>query len=364
MNKITKGIVGIIVAIVVILVGNILVHKQNQQASISESMGGKQIKVGAILPLSGDLAALGEEVKRGIELATEDAKGAVKNIAVIYEDDQYIPKMDVSAASKLINVDKVDVAMTMFVEQAKPMASMFNNNKTPLLVLWDSNEFIKSNKYLFGNGFSTEKAGEVMAEYAYNNLHMKTVAIIGHIDPWADIISNAFNNKFQKLGGRVVYDERFNTDVADYKTAIVKIKQVNPDGVYFPMMPMNNAKFLMQAKQLGLNKPLLTGDALIQDVITETGTASEGVHFTNIYSNDTDVLVKKYKAKYGQEPMDVTLVSFGYDGLIKIADAAKAKGETAQEIADGLQSIFGASRSADRIEKIYRVVGGKPEELK
>ncbi|AKM77989.1 MAG: Amino acid/amide ABC transporter substrate-binding protein, HAAT family [Candidatus Wolfebacteria bacterium GW2011_GWB2_46_69] len=358
MNSITKGIVGVIVIGALAAAIGAIAQKQ----STGDKNSG-QIKVGAILPLSGDLAALGEEVKRGIELAAEDAKMEGANVAVIYEDDRYTPAMDVSAANKLINVDKVDAAMTMFVEEAKPMAPVFNTSKTPLVALWDSNEFIKSNEYLFSNGFSTERAGEAMAEYAYDKLGMRTAAIIGHIDPWAEIISDAFNKKFEALGGKVVYNERFNVDVTDYKTAIAKIKQANLDGVYFPLMPMNNAKFLMQAKQLGLHKTLLTGDTLIQDVIIETGIAADGVYATNIYSTETTTLVEKYKAKYGQEPMDVTLVSFGYEGLMKIKDAAKAQGNTTEGMVKGLTSIFGEDKSADRIEKIYRVVEGKKIEM-
>ena len=174
MNSITKGIVGVIVIGALAAAIGAIAQKQ----STGDKNSG-QIKVGAILPLSGDLAALGEEVKRGIELAAEDAKMEGANVAVIYEDDRYTPAMDVSAANKLINVDKVDAAMTMFVEEAKPMAPVFNTSKTPLVALWDSNEFIKSNEYLFSNGFSTERAGEAMAEYAYDKLGMRTAAIHG-----------------------------------------------------------------------------------------------------------------------------------------------------------------------------------------
>ncbi|KKU97590.1 MAG: hypothetical protein UY31_C0072G0003 [Candidatus Wolfebacteria bacterium GW2011_GWE1_48_7] len=61
--------------------------------------------------------------------------------------------------------------------------------------------------------------------------------------------------------------------------------------------------------------------------------------------------------------MDVTLVSFGYEGLMKIKDAAKAQGNTTEGMVKGLTSIFGEDKSADRIEKIYRVVEGKKIEM-
>ena len=39
-----------------------------------------------------------------------------------------------------------------------------------------------------------------MANFAYNKLGLKTVAIIGHIDLWADIITKSFKNEFEVLG--------------------------------------------------------------------------------------------------------------------------------------------------------------------
>ena len=134
-----------------------------------------------------------------------------------------------------------------------------------------------------------------MANFAYNKLGLKTVAIIGHIDLWADIITKSFKNEFEVLGGRVVYNEQFNIDTKDYRTAILKIKQLNPDAVYFPMLPMNSVQFLTQVKQVSLKSIFLTGDSFISDVINKAGDASEGVYFTNIYTLNENSLLEKYK---------------------------------------------------------------------
>lgn len=76
----------------------------------SESRSGS-IKIGAILPLTGDSAAWGEQGKYGIELAVEEinAKGGIngKKLEVVYEDSQAIPKNAIISIQKLINIDKV-----------------------------------------------------------------------------------------------------------------------------------------------------------------------------------------------------------------------------------------------------------------
>lgn len=362
MSKTTKTTLWIIVAIIVI--GGIWYGVSRKPAPTPTVK--EPIKIGTILPLTGDFAALGEEVKRGIEIGVEEAKNSGVALNVVYEDDQSLsPTALVNAANKLINMDKVNVGLTMIVEESRSITPIFNKNKTPLMVLWDSNKFIKeAGEYVFSNGFSTEKAGEIMARFAYSKLNLKKTAMISHIDPWANIISDSFENEFKKLGGTIVYKETLQPTETDYKTVITKIKNSGADSVYFPLVPPNSALFLKQAHEMNLNLPLLTGDALIQDVIDAAGKAAEGVYFTNIYTEpgEASMLTKKYKNRYGKEPLDVTLISFGYNGIMKIVEAIQREkpGESLQQ---ALVSIFGEGRSVERAEKIYQVVNGKPVEI-
>lgn len=321
------------------------------------------IKIGAILPLTGDVAILGEEVKKGMEIAEEEAKNEGINIRIIYEDDQSLsPVAAVNAANKLIQQDKIKVGLTMLVEESRPIAPIFNRAKVPLIVLWDSNRFIKeAGEYIFSNGFSTEKAGEIMGKFAYFNLKLRKVAIVKHVDPWAEIISESFENAFREAGGTVVYKETFQPTETDYRTSIAKIKKMKVDGIYFALIPPNSALFLKQVRELNLPVTLLTGDALIQDVIDAAGEAAEGVYFTNIFTEPkkASMLTEKYEKKYGKSPIDVTLVSFGYDGIMLVIKAIRM----GKPLKEALITILGEDRSADRVEKIYRVVKGRPKEV-
>ena len=354
-----KKIIWVIIIIAIIAGAVFLLGRENGDISKNNP-----IKIGAILPLTGDLAFLGEEIKKGIDLGVAEYKDRGININVIYEDDQSLSlTASVNAANKLLNIDKVDVGLTMLFEESRPIAPIFNKKKVPLLVLWDSNKSIQeSGEYVFSNGFSTELAGEVMAKFAYWDLNAKTVAIAGHIDPWADIITKSFKDKFETMGGKVVYNEQFNIETKDYRTAILKIKQLNPNAVFFPMIPMNSVQFLIQAKQFNLKSLFLTGDSFISDVINKAGDASEGIYFTNIYAINEEGLIDRYKKFYNSNPIDITLVSFGYDGVIKAIDSGDKK--SSKNIKESLDLVFGRERSADRVEKIFKIQNGVPTEVK
>ena len=79
---------------------------------IARNIGSKssshQVTIGVILPLTGDLSVTGEKIYNGVLLA---AANAPSNVKFIYEDDHSNVTDGVTAATKLLNVDNVDMIM-------------------------------------------------------------------------------------------------------------------------------------------------------------------------------------------------------------------------------------------------------------
>lgn len=66
----------------------------------------KEIKIGAILPLTGDAALYGKSIKKGIDLAVDqiNSKGGIKGskVSVIFEDSKAVPADGVAAFQNLL----------------------------------------------------------------------------------------------------------------------------------------------------------------------------------------------------------------------------------------------------------------------
>ena len=356
MNQTAKRVVGGIAAAIVLIAAYALLSGDTQK----DTNNNANIKIGAVLPLSGDFAIIGSEIQRGIELAQDELKSDGFTPEVIYEDDKSLdPATAVSAARKLTAVDNVDVALTAIVESARPIGPVFAEAQTPLLVTWDSNEFIReTGEYTFSTGFSTEKAGEKMAAHAYRELGLRRVAVISHLDPWAEVIAPSFMEHFKSLGGEIVLSRTTQVTETDYRAFIAQAKALGTDGVYFALIPPTNAEFITQTVELELDATLLTGDALLVDVIDAVGAAADGIYYTNFYTDQAEELTEKYVAAYSEQPGDIALVSFGYDGFMALRDAALDR--KAADITEALQSKLGPTRSADRVERIYQVQNGVP----
>ena len=69
----------------------------------------RKVRFAAILPLSGDAAAVGEAFKNGITLALDKLPKEVRDrIEILYEDDAFSSKNSITALNKLLMTGGVD----------------------------------------------------------------------------------------------------------------------------------------------------------------------------------------------------------------------------------------------------------------
>lgn len=363
LDKIKKYVLGglLIVALVLVAINIVSNNKSTSDTTV--------VKIGSILPLTGPLGEIGEEIHRGAKLAVADLKSKGAEVNYISEDDGFDPKLSVSAGSKLINIDKVDAVFTALVEEAKPITTIFNDKHTPLLVTWDSNDTLKNaGAYVFSTGFSTEKSGVIMGDYAYKKLGLREVAIVGDIDPAVEIMVDNFKKTFISNSGNVALEEKIQPDSIDNRSVIAKINNINPDGVYIALLPPQYGPFLKQLRQSGYEGKIMAVDSFLQSEIESAGQSAEGVYFTNIYSERSQEISAKYKEYFGKDPIDPALVSFGYDGIKTLVEASKIAKEKNIPLREALTLVkidgvggliyMNGNQYSERVEKIFVVKNG------
>jgi branched-chain amino acid transport system substrate-binding protein len=372
MNKTTQIIIGTIV-VIIILAGIWYGVSKNPIVPTTK----EPIKIGAILPLSGGFAFVGKAIQQGMELALQDYPES--NLRIIYEDDQsFNSTAAVNAVNKLVNIDGVHLVFNSVVATIKAIAPVLNEKQTVGIVVWDSNKTIANlGSYIFGMGYSTERAGEKMASFAYYKLGVKTAAVVAAYDEWSEIISSSFIDKFKNLGGRVDLHEEVKLEENDFRSIIAKIKNKKSESIYVPLYGSALDNFLKQTKEAGYKGFIFSADGFTDMTIKNVGEAAEGVYVTQLWISD-QTLLEKYKSKYGQEidPINLNFVALGYDSIKLVAELSKnikAKGKaiTKQAIYQELvgfrmkgftgETAFSASRITDKEEPILIVKNRKFE---
>ena len=301
-----KTFIWAIVIVIIVVGGYFLIGKKENTPS-------ETIKIGVILPLTGDFAFVGEAMKKGVDLALDDYPNS--GIKLIFEDGQLDNNMSINALNKLVNEDNVTVVFNSVVNTIKTLTPVLKEKKIPGIVIWDSNKTIAGlGDYVFGMGFSTELAGEKMAEFAYNKLGVRKVSVVSAFNEWSEIISDAFITKFKSLGGTVDIHDKVNIDEKDVRVNITKIKQAQSEAIYFPLLSQSLNSLVKQSRDLGYKGYLLSADGFTDIDISNLGDYAEGIYLTNVWLSDPGFL-KKYKNKYGAEadPISLSFTGMGYD---------------------------------------------------
>lgn len=298
---------------------------------------GDTVKVGVYVDLTGPTSSFGQSTKNGIELAMEEinAAGGVngKKIAVIVEDDQGRPEQAKTVVSKLINQDKVQAVLGEVAStNSLAAAPVAQEAKIPMITPSSTNPKVTEvGDYVSRVCFIDPFQGSVMAKFSANTLKAKTAAILGDVNSdYSKGLTQFFEEEFTRLGGKVVAKEAYTQTDPDFKGILTKIRDLNPDVLYIPGYYGQVGIIAKQARELGMNMPLLGGDGWDSPELWKLGGDSlKNAYISNHYSAENPApeiqnFVKAYKAKYGVVPD--SLAALAYDAAKVLADALKRAG--------------------------------------
>lgn len=299
------------------------------------------ITIGFVAPLTGDGSSLGLAAQKAVELAVKEtnAAGGIngREVKVIYEDGKCNPKDGSSAGNKLINIDKVPVIVGgLCSSETMAIAPIAESAKVVMLSGCSSNPSItNAGDYIFRDYPSDSFQGVYAAGVAKNKLNAKKAAVVYCLNDWCAGLAKTFKESFEQSGGKVVMEESFNVDTLDMRTQLTKIKEANPDMIYFLGMTEASIAGLKQRKELGISTPTLGGDGWDDPVIwTKLGGAGDGVMWTVPYTPASAEFEAKL-LEIGAQDMGVCTPQF-YDAAKLVLGAMKKVGIDSSKIKDEL----------------------------
>jgi len=295
-----KTIIWLVIIVVVIILVVIAVGVSRNGPALDN----KTIKVAALLSLTGDAAAWGQNAERAIQLATEQINqlGGVngQQLEVIYEDTGADPKRAVSAFQKVTAIDNV-VAVIGPLNQTEDVAvaPIIKQTGTPTIVpgyLPISNRTNITNPIIVWMDAELE-AGR-LAQYLFDQ-GIRRVGIFGTLDSWESTVSGSFANRFKELGGVIVDKEIVQPDTAEVRLPITRLVASKPEaiflGTYYQFV--NSTKEL---HDLGY-KGKLYGIEIDDYLANQTAAWTNGLQFIapDHYQND---FIETFTNKYGMAP--------------------------------------------------------------
>ncbi|HAN0544439.1 TPA: ABC transporter substrate-binding protein [Campylobacter coli] len=290
--------------------------------ALANCLYAKTINLGVVLPLTGPVAAYGQDVFNGIELANKlnaklDNGNEVKLIVIDTKGDKL---ETTSAVNRLIAQDKV---IGIIGEATTPNTiqaiSIVEDKKIPLIApVASGDKLLEGKKYASRVCFSDSFQGDKFASYVTKELNLKNaVVIIDQSNVYSLGLAKAFEKSLKENGGKVIKKLAISSGDKDFRAVVSQLKSLNPDFVYMPIYHPEAALIARQAKQIGFDKLLAAGDGVNNQTFIDLGsTAVNGVVFTDSFdsSNPSTARGKTFINEYEKIKGNANLPAFSAMG--------------------------------------------------
>ncbi len=291
----------------------------------------KQINIGAVMPMTGAIAAYGQNAFDGVKLANK-MQPTLKNgdrINIVLVDNKGDKVETASATTRLLTKDKVvGIVGAMTSTNTAQVMSVAEKKSVPVIAPAATlDKLVMRKKFANRVCFTDSFQGEVIAKYAMEKGYKTAVVVIDQAQVYSLGLAKVFGKTYKKVGGKVLKKVSINSGDKDFKAVVSQIKSLNPDFVFLPVYHPEAAMIARQAKQIALDKPMIAGDGVGNPTFIELGKkAVEGFMYTDTfdYTVPPTELSKKFIAEYEKQKGKKGLNSFtalGADAYFVLIDA-------------------------------------------
>jgi branched-chain amino acid transport system substrate-binding protein len=301
------------------------------------------IKIGVIQPLSGPVAASGNYVRMGAEIARDwiNGRGGVlgRQIQLLIEDNKSDPKEAATAAEKLIVRDKVPLIMGAW-GSSMTLAAMpkLEEYGVPMVVETSSAATItkRGNPWVFRISPPSEMEALGLERYL-KDLGIKKADFLAVNTDWGRGAVAAFGDILKRSGAGVGVTEFMDQAATDMNAQITKIKADNGDTLFLTTSVEQITLVLKQAQEQRLAMKVITtgGSSSPSQLIKQAGAAAEGSYHILFFlpwfpdAMPDGKLAKAFVDEWTKRghPFEGLTEGFrGHDGILTAAEAIKVAG--------------------------------------
>ena len=290
-------------------------------AALAAPVRAEDITIAVAGPMTGPMASIGEQMKRGAETAAaaiNDAGGVNgRKITIVIEDDACDPKQAVAIANRIVGQQIKYVDGHACSGSSIPASDVYADNDVLMM------SPASSNPVLTDKGHATimrlfprdDRQGEFVAPWIAKEQQGKKIAILHDKPAYGKGLAQVVKDKLNGVGVTEVVFEGINPGEKDYSAVVTKLKNVGVEFVYFGGYHAEAGLMLRQAADQGYKLNLMTGDSIATSEFWQiSGPAGEGALFTfptdPRHSPNAAKALGAFKAQ-GFDPEGITLFSYG-----------------------------------------------------
>ena len=328
----------------------------------------QKLKIGCILPLSGEGADIGQSVLEGIQLAFNSLniqdENSISTLQLVIKDSAG----EINSISLLENLakdeDVVVIIGPLFSKTVLASAKVVDKYKIPIFSPTATSKNISGiSPYIFRNSLTNQMQGNAIADYSINHLNLRKFAVLYQRDAYGIELENAFEEELKSFGGEIIFSEPFDPEQNDFEPQITAIggikdsdlRKLTGEGKPKPELQYEAIFIPAHADRVGLilpelvyynisDIPILGGNGLNSpDLIRIGGKYSEGVIFVDgFFPLSENPIVKefvdRYRTFFNKWP-DIYSAN-SYDAAMIILEIIKNGAKNREDVKNGLLNLI------------------------
>jgi branched-chain amino acid transport system substrate-binding protein len=300
-----------------------------------EAAGGGTVKLGFISPVTGFVAALGTDMRRGWEMYWQEHGGKAGDTTVqtVFEDDTGDPEVALTKARRLVEQEQVQlVAGPILANTAYAVADYVAGKELPAIQMTGADDLTqrKFDPHVLRVGYTSSQSNFPAGQAAYDEGHRTAVTICpDYAFGWESC--GGFVSAFTGAGGKITKQVWHPLGTQDFSTYVAQAKQANPDVVFVGSAGGPDAILFYKAwTGFGLKDKIpLIGNCCFADQVFLRETGDEALDLSSftywVEGRDSEVVrkfVAAYEAKHKEIP---SLYAAGAYMMAQVVDEALRK---------------------------------------
>lgn len=312
-----------------------------------------ELKIGALMPLTGDLQAYGETSLSGAELAVKEineAGGVLgEDISLLVGDAQTSPQAGVNAAQQLASIDGVHafvgalssgvtIPVAQSVSRVEGIPQVSPASTSPVMTTLEDDDFLF--RTTPSDAFQGVALADVTQQAGYGS-----VGVIYINNDYGTGLAESFADAFGEIGGEVTASVAYEQGQPAYRGELQQAADGGAEALVLVGYPQNGQTIVRQALEGGYFTNFVFTDGMKAPGIIENigaeymngtvGTAPQA----RADSPGAQHFRDAYQAEFGEIPPQ-PYIDTTYDAVYVIALAAQKAGSTSRTaIRDALREV-------------------------
>jgi branched-chain amino acid transport system substrate-binding protein len=190
-----------------------------------------KVVVGVVLPLTGKLAATGQKVLQGIQLAYSGLPEKFKQMIYLnVKDSSDAIGLEKTLSYLAGNPKAVGVLGPLLSEEIKRASVVAESFRIPIFSPTASSAgLVESSSYVFRNALTRKIQAQFLAEYSINTLQLRRFVILHPLESFGEELKDEFLKAVEAFGGEIVGIASYDRSQTDFKKQILELGGIVDD---------------------------------------------------------------------------------------------------------------------------------------